>query len=83
MAPSVAVTGNVPGSRPAAASEAPAIMPIELGGGAVSEIARLPALRGAIATLPVNERRASSSTRSCRVSGSSPGFSAGMISLLV
>jgi hypothetical protein len=57
MKPSVAVTGKIPGSRPAGASEGPAIMPIDSGGGALMEIARLPELRGAIATLPVNDRR--------------------------
>src|SRR5215469_8384118 len=82
MEPFVAVTGNVPGSRPAGASEGPAIMPIDSGGGALIEIARLRELRGAIATLPVNDRRLWSSTRNCRVSASSLGFSTGMTSLL-
>src|SRR6516162_3908748 len=80
--PSVAVTGNVPGSRPAGASDGPAIMPIDSGGGALTEIARLAELRGAIATLPVNDRLFWSSTRNCRVSASSLGFSTGMSSRL-
>ena len=83
MAPSVAVTGNVPGSRPAGASEGPAIMPIDRGGGAPIEIARLPAVRGAIATSPVNDRLIWSSTCNSKVSASSPGFSTGMTSRLV
>ena len=83
MAPTVAVTGNVPGSRPAAASDGPAIMPIDRGGGAPIEITRFLALRGAIATLPVNDRLALSSTRNSNVSASSPGFSTGMRSLIV
>src|SRR5215469_11185894 len=82
MEPSVAVTGNIPGSRPAGASEGPAIMPIDSGGGALIEIARLLELRGAIATLPVNDRRFWSSTRNCRVSASSLRFSTGMTSRL-
>src|SRR5215469_9858885 len=82
MDPSVAVTGNMPGSRPAGASEGPAIMPIDSGGGALIEIARLRELRGAIATLPVNDRRLWSSTRNRRVSASSLGFSTGMMSRL-
>src|SRR4029077_17041036 len=82
IAPSVAVAGNVPGSRPAAAGEGPAIMPIDRGGGAPIEIMRLPALRGEIATLPVNDRLALSSTRSSKVSASLAGVSTGMTSRL-
>jgi hypothetical protein len=81
--PSVAVTGNVPGSSPAAAGEGPAIMPIDRGGGAPIEITRLPALCGEIATLPVNDRLALSSTHSSKVSASLAGFSTGMTSRLV
>ena len=81
MEPSVAVTGNVPGSRPAGASEGPAIIPIDTGGGALIEIARLPELRGAIAAWPVNQRLGSS-TRNCKVSAWSLGFSTGITSRL-
>src|SRR5205085_7644719 len=83
IAPSVAVTGHTPRSRPAAAGEGPAIMPIDRGGGAPTEIARLPALRGAIAALLANDRLVWSSTRNDTVNASSPGFSTGMTSWLV
>src|SRR6516162_8506285 len=73
--PSVAVTGNVSGSRPAAAGEGPAIMPIDRGGWALIEMTRLPELRGAIPTWPVIDRLISSSTRNSKVRASSPGFS--------
>jgi hypothetical protein len=82
IAPSVGLTGNVPGSRPAGASEDPPIMPIDRGCGAPSEIARLPELRGAIATFPVSARLERSSRRSNRVTAPSPGFSTGMTSRL-
>ena len=81
--PSVAVTGNVSGSRPAAAGEGPAIMPIDRGGWALIEMTRLPELRGAIPTWPVIDRLISSSTRNSKVRASSPGFSTGMTSRLI
>jgi len=80
--PFVAVTGNMPGASPAAVGDGPAIMPIVRGGGASIRIARSLALRGAIATLPFNARPGSLSTRSSKVSGSSPRLVTGMTSLL-
>jgi hypothetical protein len=56
-------------------------MPIVRGGGASIHIASSLALRGAIATLPLNARPGSLSTRSSKVSGSSPGLVTGMTSL--
>src|SRR5215510_7712462 len=68
--PSVAVTGNVPVSSPAAASDGPAIIPIARGDGASIHSARSPVLTGAIAILPFSDRPAPSSTWSSNVAGS-------------
>ena len=81
--PSVAVTGNVCGSSPAAVSDGPAIIPILRGEGASIHSARSPALPGAIEILPFNHRSASSAIRSNKLTGSPPGFSTAMTSLLV
>src|SRR5271165_261416 len=81
--PSVAVTGNVCGSSPAAVSDGPAIIPIFRGDGASIQSARSPMLPGEIEILPFNDRSATSSIRSNTVTGSLPGFSIGMASLLV
>src|SRR5262249_14709369 len=81
--PPFAVTGNVFGSRPAAFSEGPPIMPIERGKGAPSQIVRSPALRGAIVTLPRKDWPGALSICSINATGSSLGFSTGMKSLLV
>jgi len=81
--PSVAVTGNVLGASPAAASDGPAIIPIARGAGASIHSARSPVLTGAIAILPFSDRSAPSSTWSSNVAGSAPGFSTEMTILLV
>src|SRR5947209_15424785 len=79
--PSVAVTGDVCGSSPAAVSDGPAIIPICRGDGASIHSVRAPALSGAIEILPLSDRSAPSLTRSSNVTGSPPGFSTGMTSL--
>ena len=76
--PSVAVTGIVP----AATGAGPAIMPMERGEGASIQIARSPALCGAIATLPLKSRPDSLAIRSRTVTASASRFSTGMKSLL-
>src|SRR5580704_5297953 len=81
--PSVAVTGNNPGSRPPAARVGPAIMPIARGGGASLRMASSPMLCGAIATLPLSERSGSLATRTSNATTASPGLSIGLTSLLV
>ena len=62
--PSVAVTGTVCGSIPAAVRDGPAIIPMLRGAGASIHSARSPALAGATEALPFRTRFASSAMRS-------------------
>jgi len=75
--PSVAVTGIVPAIGPGSG-----IMPIERGEGALIQIARSPALCGAITALARKSRPGSLSIRNRSVIASASRFSTGMKRLL-